>query len=266
MNENVERAVSKVPQITALFWVIKIVATTLGETAGDALSMGMNLGYAVSSSILLVCFCALCFAQLRSDRFRPLLYWSVVIATTTVGTTIADFADRSLGLGYAGGIAVLTVILCAVLAIWRVSTGSIAVSHVADRKQETFYWIAILASNTLGTAVGDYVADGAGLGYGGGALAFLAALSIIVALWAATETSTIALFWAAFVLTRPLGATVGDLLTKPTSHGGLELSTMSSSAVLVSVILALVVVSTKSGTARPSRNMLDRSSPPRHET
>ena len=240
---------NKVPDITALFWVIKIIATTLGETAGDALSMTLGLGYAASSILLFSIFGAVCYAQIRANRLHPFLYWSVVIATTTVGTTVADFADRSLGLGYPGGVAALALLLAIVLAVWRASAGTISAAHVADRRQEGFYWLAILASNTLGTALGDFAADGAGLGYGGGSLVFLSALSFIVALRAATETSPVILFWAAFVLTRPLGATVGDLLTKPVAKGGLDLGAIASSGALVALIAVLVALTVPRGSA-----------------
>lgn len=242
MDASIKDGLSKVPQVTMLFWAIKIAATTLGETAGDALSMTLNWGYAASSVVLFAIFAALCFAQIRADRFRPYLYWSVVIATTTVGTTIADFADRSLGLGYLGGVVILAAALAASLGVWRAALGTISVSHIVDRKAEGFYWLAILASNTLGTALGDYFADSSGLGYEGAALIFLAVLAVIVALKFATRVSTTLLFWAAFVLTRPLGATLGDLLTKPLDHGGLALSTFASSAVLAAVILGLVAL------------------------
>lgn len=246
MHRSIEDGLSKVPQVTLLFWIIKIAATTLGETAGDALSMSLNWGYAASSVVLFGVFLALCIAQIRADRYRPLLYWAVVIATTTVGTTIADFADRSLGWGYLGGVTVLAGFLAVVLFVWSRALGTISVSHIVDRNAEGFYWLAILASNTLGTALGDYFADGSGLGYDGAALVFISALAIIVALKVATDLSATLLFWAAFVLTRPLGATLGDLLTKPLDHGGLDLSRFASSAVLAGLILALVLFGTRS--------------------
>lgn len=251
VNQSFDDALSKVPQVTLLFWVIKIAATTLGETAGDALSMSLNWGYAASSVVLFAIFAALCVAQISADRFRPFLYWSVVIATTTVGTTIADFADRSMGIGYLGGVAILAVFLAAVLLVWRISLGTISVSHVVDRKAEGFYWLAILASNTLGTALGDYFADSAGLGFEGAALVFCAVLAVIVALKVTISVSATLLFWAAFVLTRPLGATLGDLLTKPLDAGGFDLSRFASSAVLTGAIVALVALGSR-GFGAPS--------------
>ncbi|MFC3695613.1 COG4705 family protein [Chenggangzhangella methanolivorans] len=247
MHRSIEDGLSKTPHVTLLFWIIKIAATTLGKTAGDALSMSLNCGYAASSFVLFGIFLALCVAQIRAERYRPFLYWAVVIATTTVGTTIADFADRSLGWGYLGGVAVLASFLAVVLFVWRRTLGTISVARIVDRKAEGFYWLAILASNMLGTALSDYFADGSGLGYDGAALIFISALAIIVALMLATDMSVTLLFWAAFVLTRPLGAALGDLLTKPLDHGGLDLSRFSSSGVLAALILALVLFGTRSG-------------------
>jgi uncharacterized membrane-anchored protein len=232
---------SKVPQITLLFWIIKIAATTLGETAGDAVSMSLNLGYAVGSVIFLVFFATVVAAQIKARTFHPLLYWTVVIATTTVGTTMADFADRSLGIGYVGGSLVLFALVAVILGAWRLTMGSVSVARIVSPKVELFYWATILASNTLGTALGDFLAD-AGPGYEGGALIFSAALALIVVLYLATSVSRTLLFWLAFILTRPLGATVGDLLTKPHAAGGLDLSRFTSSLVLLALMFGLILL------------------------
>lgn len=233
----------KVPQITLGFWILKIAATTLGETGGDAVSMSLGLGYAVGTLIFAALFAVLLAAELATPRFRPFLYWGVVVATTTVGTTMADFADRSLHIGYPGGTLLLASCLAVSLAFWRWSEGAIAATAIHTRKIETHYWITILFSQTLGTALGDWTADGFGLGYGGGALVFGAALAITAVLYFATDLSRVALFWVAFVLTRPLGATVGDLLDKPVSHGGLALGRFEASAVLgIFIVLALLLI------------------------
>src|ERR1700755_1707372 len=230
MTEDVER--SKVPEVTLVFWIIKILATTLGETGGDAVSMSMNLGYAVSSFIFIGIFAIAVVAQMAAKKFHPSLYWLVVIATTTAGTTMADFADRSLGIGYPGGAALLFVLLMASLAAWYWSAGSISVNTVATPKIETFYWVAILFSQTLGTALGDWMADTNGLGYEGGALVFAAGLVAIAAAYFATNLSRTRLFGAAFILPRPLGATLGDWLDKPISNGGLAFSRYTATAIL----------------------------------
>ena len=214
-----ENAASKVPAVTLSFWIIKILATTLGETGGDAVSMSMNLGYAVSSLIFIVLFAAGVAAQISAKSFRPFLYWFVIIATTTAGTTMADFADRSLGIGYAGGSSILFVLLMAALGLWYRSEGSISVDTVVLPKVEAFYWAAILFSQTLGTALGDWMADTNGLGYERGALVFAAGLAVVLGLYFFTSVSRVLLFWAAFILTRPLGATLGDLLDKPVADG-----------------------------------------------
>ena len=224
---------SKVPEITLLFWVLKIAATTLGETAGDAVSMSMHLGYLVGTAIFAAIFLAAVTAQVKASRFHPVLYWTTIIATTTVGTTLADFADRSLGIGYAGGSTLLFALLTGSIFVWYRAMGSVAVSSVHTPKAEMFYWVTIMFSQTLGTALGDWTADSAGLGYRGGALVFTALLAVIVALYYRTRLSRTALFWAAFILTRPLGAVVGDFLDKPLNAGGLALSRYAASASLL---------------------------------
>ncbi|MGD8937173.1 MAG: hypothetical protein PVF07_11905 [Thiogranum sp.] len=228
---------SKVPEVTLLFWVIKILATTLGETGGDAVSMSMNLGYLMSTGIFFVIFVAAVGVQIAARKFHPVLYWATIIATTTVGTTLADFFDRSLGIGYAGGTAILFTLLMASLFIWYRTLGSISVDTVSSTRSEIFYWVTIMFSQTLGTALGDWTADTAGLGYGGGAIVFGAMLAAIAAAYYWTKVSRTTLFWAAFILTRPLGAVVGDFLDKPISKGGLDLSRYSASVVLIGFIL-----------------------------
>jgi uncharacterized membrane-anchored protein len=240
MDQGIER--SKVPEVTLIFWIIKILATTLGETGGDAVSMSMNLGYAASSFIFIGIFVVAVAAQIFVKKFHPFLYWLVVIATTTAGTTMADFADRSLGIGYPGGASLLFALLMASLAIWYWSAGSISVNTVSTPKIETFYWVAILFSQTLGTALGDWMADTNGLGYEGGALVFAAGLVLIAAAYFFTSISRTLLFWAAFILTRPLGATLGDLLDKPLSDGGLSFNRFYASAILAAIIIACVAL------------------------
>jgi uncharacterized membrane-anchored protein len=240
MNQEIER--SKVPEVTLVFWIIKILATTLGETGGDALSMSLNLGYAISSFIFIGIFVIAVVAQIFARRFHPFLYWLVVIATTTAGTTMADFADRSLGIGYPGGASLLFALLMISLAVWYWSAGSISVNTVSTPKIETFYWVAILFSQTLGTALGDWMADTNGLGYEGGALVFAAGLALIAAAYFFTTVSRTLLFWAAFILTRPLGATLGDLLDKPLNNGGLAFSRFYASAILAAIIIACVAL------------------------
>lgn len=232
----------KVPQITFGFWLIKIAATTLGETGGDAVTMTLGLGYAWGTAIFAAVFVALLALELHARRFNPFLYWAVVVATTTVGTTLADLADRSLGLGYPGGTLLLVLLLVLSLVAWRVSAGSIAASAIRTRKVEAHYWATILFSQTLGTALGDWTADGMGLGYGGGALLFAAALFATAILYFTTDLSRVVLFWVAFVLTRPLGATVGDFLDKPLAHGGLALDRFQASGVLAAFILLAIVL------------------------
>jgi uncharacterized membrane-anchored protein len=238
MDQEIER--SKVPEVTLVFWIIKILATTLGETGGDAVSMSLDLGYAVSSFIFGGIFVVAVIAQISTKKFRPFLYWLVVIATTTAGTTMADLADRSLGVGYPGGASLLFVLLMASLAVWYWSTGSISVNTVSTPEIETFYWVSILFSQTLGTALGDWMADTNALGYEGGALVFAAGLVLIAAAYFYTGISRTLLFWAAFILTRPLGATLGDLLDKPLDSGGLAFSRFYASAILAAVIIACV--------------------------
>ncbi len=240
MKNAVSQVLSKVPEVTLMFWIVKILATTLGETGGDALSMSMNLGYAVSSLIFLVIFIGAVTVQVRAHAFHPALYWIAIVATTTLGTTIADYVDRSLGIGYFGGTAILVSGLALSLLIWRWFEGSIAVETVATPRVEAFYWVTIMFSQTLGTALGDWVAGSNSLGFEGGALIFSAGLAVIVALHFMSRVSTVTLFWAAFVLTRPLGATVGDLLDKPVALGGLNFSRFAASAVLMLAIVALV--------------------------
>ena len=232
---------SKVPEVVLGFWIIKILATTLGETAGDELSMSLNLGYAVSSFIFIAIFLVAVAAQIRAQAFHPFLYWVVIVATTTAGTTMADFADRSLGIGYPGGTVLLFTLLMASLALWYRVAGSISVDTVSTPRIEMFYWVSILFSQTLGTALGDWMAD-SGPGYEGGALIFSAALAVIVALYYLTRVSRTALFWAAFILTRPLGATVGDFLDKPVADGGLAISRLYTSLLIAAVMIVCILV------------------------
>ncbi len=233
---------SKVPAVTLSFWIIKILATTLGETGGDALSMSMNLGYLVSTGIFAGIFLIAVLAQIAAKKFHPFLYWTTIIATTTVGTTLADFVDRSLGIGYAGGTAILIVLLLASLFTWYRTLGSIAVHTVKSPKAEMFYWVTIMFSQTLGTALGDWTAGTAGLGYTGGAIVFGAMLAAVAVAYYQTNISQTLLFWAAFILTRPLGAVVGDFLDKPTANGGLNLSRYSASAVLLVLIIVCILM------------------------
>jgi uncharacterized membrane-anchored protein len=228
---------AKVPELTFLFWLIKIAATTLGETGGDAVSMSMNLGYLLSTAIFAVVFLIAVAVQIKSVKFHPLIYWITIIATTTVGTTLADFADRSLGIGYAGGSSLLLALLIASLFIWYKVMGSVSIQTVSNAKAEMFYWVTIMFSQTLGTALGDWTADSAGFGYSGSALIFGSMLAVVGALYFWTHVSRTFLFWAAFILTRPLGAVVGDFLDKPRSAGGLELSRYSASAALLVFII-----------------------------
>ena len=243
-------SLSKVPEVTLGFWVIKILATTLGETGGDALSMTMNLGYLLSTAIFAVLFAATVSWQLATPRFNPAVYWLTIIATTTVGTTLADFADRSLGIGYAGGSTLLLVLLLTSLFVWHRTLGSIAVDTVSSRKAETFYWVTIMFSQTLGTALGDWTADSAGLGYTGAAILFGVLLAAIALLYWRTRISHTLLFWAAFVLTRPLGAVVGDFLDKPLENGGLNLSRYAASATLLVLIAVCVALFSKRAATR----------------
>lgn len=242
MDANTQENMSKVPEVTLVFWVIKIFATTLGETGGDAVSMSLGLGYLIGTGIFAAIFTVAVIAQIQAKRFHPMVYWTTIVATTTVGTTLADYADRSLGIGYAGGTTLLLTLLMGSLFIWYRSLGTVSVDSVSSPKAEMFYWITILFSQTLGTAIGDWTADTAGLGYGGGAIVFSTLLAFVVALYYSSRISHTLLFWAAFILTRPLGAVVGDFLDKPVDAGGLALSRFSASAVLLVLILACIVV------------------------
>ncbi len=242
MNQSIKEIASKVPEVTVIFWIIKIVATTLGETGGDAVSMTMNLGYALASVIFIGIFLITVFAQIMAKSFHPFLYWVVIVATTTAGTTMADFSDRSLGIGYPGGTSILFVLLMLSLGIWYWSEGSIAVETVASPRVEMFYWTAIMFSQTLGTALGDWMADTAGLGYDGGALLFSVGLVLLIILYRYTKISHVLLFWSAFILTRPLGATVGDFLDKPIDHGGLAVGRFTASAILASFMVACILL------------------------
>lgn len=236
-HDDAKAVLSKVPEVTLGFWLIKIVATTLGETGGDAVSMSMGLGYALGSLIFMVLFVAAVAMQMRAGHFRPLRYWSTIIASTTVGTTLADFADRSLGIGYTGGSTLLLCLLLGSLFAWQRSLGSVDVGSVTGPRPERFYWLTIMLSQTLGTALGDWTADTAGFGYLGAALLFGTALLLLLgAAYRWTPLSRTALFWMAFVLTRPLGAVLGDFIDKPFDHGGLALSRYGATAVLVLLI------------------------------
>ena len=231
-------ALTKVPEVTLLFWIVKIAATTLGETGGDALSMSLNLGYLLSTGIFAALFIVAVAAQMRARQFHPWVYWTTIVATTTVGTTLADYFDRSLGIGYSGGTTILLILLLTSLWTWQRTLGTVSVESVSSPKAEIFYWVTIMFSQTLGTALGDWTADTAGLGYSGGALVFTGLLLLVVAAYRWTRISRTALFWAAFVLTRPLGAVVGDYLDKPVAAGGLALSRFGASAVLLGFIAA----------------------------
>ena len=242
MNPTTEHALSKVPEVTLIFWIIKIAATTLGETGGDAVSMSMHLGYLIGTAIFATIFLVAVLAQIKAKGFHPFLYWTTIIATTTVGTTLADYADRSLGIGYAGGSSLLLVLLMASLAIWYRALGTVAVDTVSSPKAEMFYWVTIMFSQTLGTALGDWTADTAGLGYEGGAIVFSVLLAFVVVAYYSTNISRTLLFWIAFILTRPLGAVVGDFLDKPITAGGLAFSRYSASAVLFVFILTTILI------------------------
>ncbi len=244
MNQTtVSHIVSKVPQITLLFWITKIFATTFGETAGDAVSMSLNLGYLVGTFIFAVLFIVLVFFQIRSKDYHPYLYWFTIIASTTVGTTLADFVDRSLGIGYVGGSTLLLSLVLISLYSWHKVEGSISPHSVNHPRAELFYWLTITFSQTLGTALGDWSADTAGLGYSGGIMLYTGLIAVIVGLYFWTNISRTLLFWSAFILTRPLGAVVGDFLDKPIDHGGLALSRFTASAVLLIAILICIYIS-----------------------
>ncbi|MEI8124503.1 MAG: hypothetical protein WCG42_01960 [Parachlamydiaceae bacterium] len=233
MQHNFENSLAKVPEITLLFWIIKIAATTLGETGGDAISMSLGVGYLIGTAIFALTFLIAVFIQIKASKFHPSIYWVTIIATTTVGTTLADFVDRSLGIGYLGGTILLLSLLMAALGIWYRLLGSISINTVASPKQEIFYWITIMFSQTLGTALGDWTADSAGFGYGFAAIIFSACLTILALVYYLTSISRTLLFWASFILTRPLGAVVGDFLDKPLDAGGLALSRYSASLILI---------------------------------
>ncbi|CAJ0784144.1 COG4705 family protein [Ralstonia chuxiongensis] len=241
MKTSTEQALAKVPEVTLSFWLIKIAATTLGETGGDAVSMSMNLGYLVGTGIFAVTFLAAVIAQIKAKGFHSFLYWTTIIATTTVGTTLADFADRSLGFGYAGGSALLLALLLGSLFVWHRTLGSVSVNTVSSPGAEAFYWLTIMFSQTLGTALGDWTADTAGLGYTGAAVVFGGLLAVVAAAYYWTTASRTVLFWAAFILTRPLGAVVGDFLDKPHSAGGMALSRYSASATLLAFMLIAIL-------------------------
>lgn len=240
MNTENQTNFAKVPEVTVVFWIIKIFATTLGETGGDAVSMSMNLGYLLSTAIFAAIFLAAVAVQIAAKKFHPLVYWVTIVATTTVGTTLADFADRSLGIGYAGGSTILLLLLMISLFTWYRTMGSVSVETVSSPKTEVFYWVTIMFSQTLGTALGDWTADSAGLEYLGAAALFGSLLAIIAAMYFWTKISRTVLFWAAFILTRPLGAVVGDFLDKPHRDGGLALSRYSASATLVILMVICI--------------------------
>jgi uncharacterized membrane-anchored protein len=242
LSDDARSTLVKVPAVTLGFWIIKILATTLGETAGDTVSMSMNLGYLVGSAIFLSLLVLLVVLHIRADRYRPFLYWATIIASTTAGTTMADFATRSLGIGYTGGSTLLLALVLASLFAWYRALGSISVNTVHEPRAELFYWITITLSQTLGTALGDWLADTGGLGYIGAAGVFAVGLALLVALYLMTDISRVALFWAAFILTRPLGAAVGDFLDKPVDHGGLAFSRPLASIVLAAAIVLLVAI------------------------
>jgi uncharacterized membrane-anchored protein len=240
MSDEVKAALSKVPEVTLLFWIVKILATTLGETGGDALSMSLKLGYAVSTLIFILPFFVLVALQIRAKRFHSWLYWLTIVGTTLAGTTMADFADRSLGIGYPGGTTILLLLVIASLVVWRFSVGTVSVNNIVTPKAEMFYWLTILFSNTLGTALGDWTSEGTG--FAGGVGLFFALLAVIAGLYYFTTISRTLLFWAAFILTRPLGASMGDLLTKPHDDGGLNLGRFVASGVIAVVMILLLVI------------------------
>ena len=242
MTEQERDVLSKVPAVTLGFWIIKILATTLGETAGDTVTMTMKLGYLAGTGIFMTVLALLVWRQIAARRFHPFLYWATIVASTTAGTALADFATRSLGIGYTGGSLLLLACVLASLAAWRWTTGSISSDAISTPRAEAFYWLTITFSQTLGTALGDWTADTGGMGYVGAALVFGALLAVVAGLYFWTRVNRVLLFWAAFILTRPLGATVGDFLDKPLDHGGLAFSRPLASAVLAAVIIVLILL------------------------
>jgi uncharacterized membrane-anchored protein len=253
LNRFSEIRASKVPEVTLAFWIIKIAATTLGETGGDALSMTLGLGYALSTAVFVALFIVTVAAQVASKTFQPFLYWAVIVATTTAGTTMADYADRSLRIGYVGGSILLFTLLMIALGAWRISVGSVSFSNIVSPKVEIFYWVTILFSNTLGTALGDFFADDSGLGYEGAAVVFAGALVLLAVAYFYTKISRTLLFWSAFILTRPLGAAVGDLLTKPLAKGGFNLSRISSSLIIAAFITLCILFAPQRASGHPGR-------------
>jgi len=245
MNKSTEVLTTKLPLITLVFWIMKISATTLGETAGDLFSMTLNAGYAASTIVLMSLFLIALFFQLRSKSYHPALYWSVILLTSTAGTTMSDFMDRTLELGYMKGSLILVTLLIIVLATWKYTVGTLSVDHIKSRKAEIFYWVAILLSNTLGTALGDFLADDSGLGFAGGALLIGSLLVVIVGVHYLTKINKVILFWLAFVLTRPFGATIGDVLTKSTDKGGLNFGTVNSSLFLLTILVCFIAITVK---------------------
>ncbi|MCA3190898.1 hypothetical protein [Cupriavidus sp.] len=239
---NVRQTLAKVPEVTLVFWLIKIAATTLGETGGDALSMSLNLGYLVSTVIFAAIFLVAVTAQVRSRKYHPTIYWVTIVATTTVGTTLADFADRSLGIGYPGGTAVLLALLLVSLFVWHRTMGTVSIASINTPKAEMFYWVTIMFSQTLGTALGDWTADTIGLGYVGGIIVFGTLLAILAVAYYRTAISRTVLFWAAFILTRPLGAVVGDFLDKPLNAGGMALDRFTASAILMAFMVGCIML------------------------
>ena len=252
MQDSFNNHAGKVPAVTLGFWLIKIFATTLGETGGDAVTMSMDLGYLVGTAIFGVVFIAAVAAQISARRFHPSLYWFVIVATTTAGTTLADYFDRSLGIGYLGGSSLLATLLILSLVVWQRALGSVSINTITSSKAEMYYWATIMFSQTLGTALGDWMADSTGLGYRGGAVVFAAGLAIVACAYYRTSISRTALFWSAFVLTRPLGATVGDFLDKPLNHGGLALSRYTASVALAAVIVILISLFPQRAESKPA--------------
>lgn len=242
MNDKIQASLLKVPEVTLMFWLVKIAATTLGETGGDAVSMSMGIGYAGSSVIFLILFCLIATLQIKSSKFNQYTYWLTVITTTTVGTTLADLADRTLGLGYTGGVTLLVSLLIASLYFWYRTTGTIAIYSIKTPSAEAFYWLTIMFSQTLGTALGDWTADSVGIGYTGSMFIFGSLLGLLALAFFFTSVSRTLLFWSAFILTRPLGAVVGDFIDKPLSAGGLELSRFSASLSLIAFITACLII------------------------